>query len=649
MSEADTLPKFLLEHARDRADQPAYREKDLGIWQTWNWAQTEKEIRYLACGLKQLGYERGDKLAVIGDNRPCLYWAIMAAQCLGGIPVPLYQDSVAQEMKFVLANAEVRFAVVENQEQADKVLEILEDCPKLETLIYKDPRGMNSYQHEFLHRFAEVQQLGERYDEQHKDFFENSIQEVSRSDTSIILYTSGTTGVPKGVVLSQDNLVQTSRISADFDQLTSDEEVLAYLPMAWVGDNVFSIGQAYVRGFCVNCPENRDTVLNDLKEIGPTYYFAPPAIFESLLTRVMIRMEDAGWMKRKMFNYFMEHSRRVGTDILDRKPVSFIDRMIYALGSLMVYEPLKNNLGFTRLKLAYTAGEAIGPEIFTFFRSLGINIKQLYGQTEATVFICVQPDGEVMADTVGKMAPGVELKIADDGEVFYRSPGVFQEYFNNPEATSKTKSEDGWVATGDAGILQDNGHLMIIDRAKDVGKMKDGTLFAPKYLENKLKFFPFIKEVVTFGKDFDFVSAFICIDIEAVGNWAERQNLAYSGYTDLASRDEIYDLVYECVESVNVDLARDDKLRGSQILRFLILHKELDADDGELTRTRKVRRNIVAERYQALIDALQDESQKQCSIETEMTFEDGRKGTVEADLKIMNVQKISTPVHAKAA
>ena len=363
----------------------------------------------------------------------------------------------------------------------------------------------------------------------------------------------------------------------------------------------------------------------------------------------MIRMEDAGWIKRKMFNYFMEHSRNVGTDILDKKPVSLMDRLIYALGSLLVYEPLKNNLGFTRLKLAYTAGEAIGPEIFTFFRSLGINIKQLYGQTEATVFVCIQPDGEVMADTVGKAAPGVELKIAEDGEVFYRSAGVFQEYFKNPEATSKTKSEEGWVATGDAGILQENGHLMIIDRAKDVGKMKDGTLFAPKYLENKLKFFPFIKEVVTFGKDMDFASAFICIDMEAVGNWAERRNLAYSGYTDLASRDEIYDLIYECVESVNVDLARDDKLRGSQILRFLILHKELDADDGELTRTRKVRRNIIADRYQPLIDALHDESKTHCSIETEMTFEDGRKGTVEADLRIMNLQKINTPVHAKAA
>ena len=649
MSENDTLPKLLLEHARLRGDRPAYREKDLGIWQTWSWSKTEKEIRNLSCGLKQLGFERGDKLAIIGDNRPCLYWAIMAAQCLGGIPVPLYQDSVAQEMKYVLTNADIRFAVVENQEQTDKLLEIREDCPKLETIIYEDTRGMNAYQQEFLHCFADVQQAGKEFDQQNNDFFETSIAQVSKSDISIILYTSGTTGVPKGVVLSQDNLIQASRSSADFDHLTSDEEVLAYLPMAWVGDNVFSIGQAYVRGFCVNCPENRDTVLNDLKEIGPTYYFAPPAVFESILTRVMIRMEDAGWIKRKMFNYFMEHSRNVGTDILDKKPVSLMDRLIYALGSLLVYEPLKNNLGFTRLKLAYTAGEAIGPEIFTFFRSLGINIKQLYGQTEATVFVCIQPDGEVMADTVGKAAPGVELKIADDGEVFYRSAGVFQEYFKNPEATAKTKSEEGWVATGDAGILQENGHLMIIDRAKDVGKMKDGTLFAPKYLENKLKFFPFIKEVVTFGKDMDFASAFVCIDMEAVGNWAERRNLAYSGYTDLASRDEIYDLIYECVESVNVDLARDDKLRGSQILRFLILHKELDADDGELTRTRKVRRNIISERYQPLIDALLDESKTHCSIETEMTFEDGRKGTVEADLRIMNLQKINTPVHAKAA
>ena len=407
MPEADTLPKLLLEHAKNRANQPAYREKDLGIWQTWTWAQTEKEIRSLSCGLKQLGLKRGDKIAIIGDNRPCLYWAIMAAQCLGGIPVPLYQDSVAQEMKYVLSNADVRFAVVENQEQTDKILEILDECPTLETIIYEDPRGMNPYQQEFLYSFADVKKMGLQYNEHNQDFFESSIQEVSKSDVSIILYTSGTTGVPKGVVLTQDNLIQASRSSADFDQLNAEEEVLAYLPMAWVGDNVFSIGQAYVKGFCVNCPENRDTILNDLKEIGPTYYFAPPAVFESILTRVMIRMEDSGWVKRKMFNYFMEHSRRVGTDILDKKPVPTMDKLIYSIGSLLIYEPLKNNLGFTCLKLAYTAGEAIGPEIFIFFRSLGINIKQLYGQTEATVFVCIQPDGEVMPDTVGKAAPGV--------------------------------------------------------------------------------------------------------------------------------------------------------------------------------------------------------------------------------------------------
>ena len=436
--ELDTLPKFLVEHARKRGEQPAYREKNLGIWQTWSWAETENEIRNLACGLKILGFERGDKLAIIGDNRPCLYWAMVASQCLGGTPVPLYQDSVSEEMKFVLAHAEVRFAVVENQEQTDKVIEILKDCPKLEQLIYEDPRGMRKYSQEYLHSFGKVQELGEAHHRDHPDFFRELIEEGRSTDTAIILYTSGTTGVPKGVVLSQDNIIQSSRSSADFDGLRSDEEVLAYLPMAWVGDNIFSIGQAYIRGICVNCPENRDTVMNDLKEIGPTYYFAPPAIFESLLTRVMIRMEDASLVKRKMFSFFMEHAKRVGTDILDRKPVSLWNRFVYLMGRMIIYGPLKNSLGFSRLRLAYTAGEAIGPEIFTFFRSLGINIKQLYGQTEATVYICMQPDGEVHPETVGKPAPGVELRIEDNGEIFYRSPGVFQEYFKNPEETAKT-------------------------------------------------------------------------------------------------------------------------------------------------------------------------------------------------------------------
>jgi long-chain acyl-CoA synthetase len=419
--------------------------------------------------------------------------------------------------------------------------------------------------------------------------------------------------------------------------------------MAWVGDNLFSFAQAYVAGFCVNCPEGPETVMTDLREIGPTYYFAPPAIYETVLTKVMIRMEDANKIKRSMFNYFMDLAKSVGIRILDGKSVSIAERALYGLGNLLVYGPLRNNLGLSRTRLAYTAGEAIGPEIFSFFRSLGINIKQLYGQTEATVFICAQPDGEVKSDTVGKVFPGVELRLSDNNEVFYRSPGVFHSYYKNPESTAETKDAEGWVATGDAGFFDDDGHLKIIDRAKDVGLMNDGSMFAPKYIENKLKFFPFIKEAVAFGNEKDYVSAFLCIDIEAVGNWAERQNLAYSGYTDLSARSEVYDMLQECVETVNLDLARDEKLNGSQIKRFLLLHKELHADDGELTRTRKVRRRIVAEKFDVLIDALYEPTQTHCEIESEMTFEDGRTGMVHADLQIREAERHKTQLHTSAA
>lgn len=592
----DTIPKLLLDHARRRGNSPANRHKDLGFWQSWTWSEVAEEVRNLACGLAKLGFKRGDKLAVIGDNRPRLYWSMVAAQALGGIPVPLYQDSVAEEMVYVLENSDAKFAIVQNQEQTDKLLEIKDRLPHLEYICYEEPRGMRDYTQEFVFYYKDVQQTGRAFHGENPDYFLQELEQGQGSDISIFLYTSGTTGKPKGVVLTADNLIITARNSIDFDNLTSDEEVLAYLPMAWVGDNIFSLAQAYVIGFCVNCPENPETVMTDLKEIGPTYYFAPPAIYETVLTKVMIRMEDAGKIKRSMFNYFMELAKSVGIRILDGKAVSFSEKLLYSIGQILVYGPLRNNLGLSRTRLAYTAGEAIGPEIFEFFRSLGINIKQLYGQTEASVFICAQPDGQVKADTVGTAYPGVELRLADNNEVFYRSPGVFHSYYKNPESTADTKDAEGWVATGDAGFFDEDGHLKIIDRAKDVGRMTDGSMFAPKYIENKLKFFPFIKEAVAFGDEKDYATAFICIDIEAVGNWAERRNLAYSGYTDLSARDEVYDLLQECVESVNADLARDEKLSGSQIKRYLLLHKELDADDGELTRTRKVRRRIVAEK-----------------------------------------------------
>ena len=632
----DTIPKLLLENARVRGTRPALREKDFGIWQSWTWAEAAEDVKALAGGLAALGFNAGDRLAIVGDNRPELYMAMTAAQAIGGVPVPMYQDSVADEMQYVLEHAEARFAVVQDQEQVDKLLEIMERCPNLEQIIYKFPRGLRNYTQTFLHDIKEVKERGRAFDKKNPDFYAAGIAGGKGQDLAIMLYTSGTTGRPKGVMLSHDNLIISARNAIEFEGLREDEEVLAYMPMAWVGDNIFSFAQSYVSGFCVSCPESPDTVLQDLREVGPTYFFAPPRIFENILTTVMIRIEDAAAIKQKMFHYFMDVAARVGAPILDGEPVSLVDRVLYWIGGVLVYGPLKNVLGFSRVRLAYTAGEAIGPDIFDFYRSLGMNIKQLYGSTEASVFITIQPDGEVRPDTVGPAAGDVEIKIADNGEVIFRSPGVFMAYYKNDEATKATKTADGWVHTGDAGFIDDAEHLHIIDRAKDVGKLKDGSMFAPKFLENKLKFFPFIKEAVTFGHERDFVAAFVNIDLEAVGNWVERRNIAYSGYTDLAGRDEVADLVIQCVEKVNRDLAAESHLAASQITRFLVLHKELEADDGELTRTLKVRRSFIGDRYAELVDALYSD-RDHCPIEAEVTFEDGRKGTIRADLKIHTI------------
>ena len=630
----DTFPKLLANNARRRPERPAAREKDLGIWQTWTWSQVAEEVRALACGLAALGLKRGDKIAIVGDNRPRLYWTMTAAQVLGAVPVPLYQDSVAEEMAFVVDHAEVRFAMVEDQEQVDKLLAIKANNPRIEQIVYAEDRGLRHYDQDFLHSFETIQERGRAYDRANAGFYEAEVAKGKGEDIAIILYTSGTTGQPKGVVLSFANLVQTARNTIEFDGLTEDEDVLAYLPMAWVGDHLFSYGQSYVAGFCVSCPESSDTVLSDLRELGPTYFFAVPRIFESVLTTVMIRMEDAGWIKRRMFHYFMAVAKRCGIRILDGRPVSIGDRLLYGLGRLLIYGPLLNTLGFSRIRVAYTAGEAIGPDIFDFYRSLGVNLKQLYGSTEASVSITAQPDGEVLPDTVGRPSPGVEIKITEAGEVMFRSPGVFQEYYRNPEETANIKTEDGWVHTGDAGFISDNGHLKIIDRAKDVGKLNDGTLFAPKYIENKLKFFPEIKEAVAFGHGRDFCAVFLNIDLEAVGNWAERHHIAYASYQELAGHPQVQQIIKGQVEKVNRDLAGDPNLAGSQIRRFLILHKELDPDDGELTRTRKVRRGFVSEKYQTLIEALYSGAER-AHVETEMTFKDGRKGSITADLEIV--------------
>lgn len=639
------FPSLLLKHAKLRPTKPAFRLKEFGIWQTWTWAHTAQEVRWLACGLAALGFKRGMNLAIIGDNHPRLYWTMIAVQSLGGVPVPLYQDAPVADIAYALEQAEVDFAVAEDQEQVDKLIDIRLDYPLVSTIVYEDEKGLKDYAEPGLSAYDRVLEIGREFDQAHPEFFLGEIAACRPDDISIMLYTSGTTGRPKGVRLSHRAMITAGAGGVDFDQLTDRENVLSYLPMAWAGDHFFSYAQSLVGGFTVNCPESTETVMLDLREIGPTYYFAPPRVFEGMLTTVMIRMEDAGWIKRKLFHYFMALARRVGMDIMDRKPVPLIDRLLYEMGQLVIFQPLKNVLGLSRIRVAYTAGAAIGPDLFRFYRSIGINLKQLYGSTETCAYVCMQPDGEVKLDSVGIAAPGVEVKISDTGEVIVKSVAMLREYYKNPEATAEVLDADGYFHTGDAGIIDADGHLKIIDRAADIGHTSKGDLFAPNYIENKLKFFSYIKEAVVFGNKLDCVYAFINIDIEAVGNWAERGGIPYSGYTDLAGKPEVYSVVAQCLEQANAELAREPMVSGAQIRRFLILHKELDPDDGELTRTRKVRRGFIAEKYGVLLEAMIAGKDQQY-IETKVVFEDGREGMVAADLHLADVKTFPALVGA---
>ena len=641
-----TFPRLLLQHAAQRPQAPALREKEYGIWQTWSWQRAAEDVRLMSCGLASLGFQPGQNLAIIGDNRPHLYLAFLAAQSLCGVPVPMYQDAVAAEMVFVLEDAEIQFAFAENQEQVDKLLELRERVPGLRHIIYDDPRGLRNYQHEGLISIEQVFELGRAYERAHPDFYLSRVEEGRADDVSVILYTSGTTGRPKGVCQTHASFINAARGGVEVDQLVPSDNIISYLPPAWVGDHLFSIGQWLVAGFTINCPESAATVSIDLREIGPSYYFAPPRVFESMLTSVSIRMEDAAAPKRWLYRKFMALARRCGAEILDGHPVAFTDRLLYALGNVLIYGPLRNVLGLSRIRVAYTAGAAIGPDLFRFYRSIGINLKQLYGQTETCAYVCIQKNGRVKLNTVGEAAPGIEIKIADNGEVLVRGVSVLKEYYKRPDATAEVMDSEGYFHTGDAGVIDADGHLHIIDRAKDVGKLASGAMFAPNFIENKLKFFPQIKEAVCFGHNRDQVCAFINIDFDAVGNWAERQALPYSGYVDLAGKAQVLEMVADCVRQVNADLAAEPGMGDTQIARFLVLHKELDPDDDELTRTRKVRRGFISDKYQVLVDALYSGLNEQF-IETQVKFEDGRSGSVSATLQIRDAQRY--PVLAQAA
>ena len=634
----DTVPKILARNVSRFGNSPAYREKEFGIWQTWSWTEANLEILSLAKGLIDLGIKEGDHVAVIGRNRPYLYWSLIAAQHIGAVPVPLYQDAVADEMEYILTHCSASYAIVGDQEQVDKIYEIRDKVKGLKEIIFLDSKGLRKYDRAHLHHFHDVSAKGKADQGKLQAELDKRISKISGDTTCVLLYTSGTTGKSKGVVQTHKAIMGAALGANEFDRWTSNDHIVCYLPMAWVGDFMISVGQVMGAGACLNCPEGADTTQMDILEMGPTVFFGPPPLWERLKTSVNIRIEDASSIKRRAFHYFMKHAEKVGKKILEKDSVGLFDRLKYAIGEFVIYGPLKNMLGLTKVRIAYTAGEAISSELFDFYRSLGINLKQLYGQTEASVFLTMQGDDEVLSDAVGKPIKGVELKIADSGEVLYRSVGAFKEYYKNPEATRETKDKDGWVATGDAGYIdQNSGQLKIIDRAKDVSKTKAGAMFAPKYVENKLKFFPNILEAVLFGAGQENCTAFLNIDLSAVGNWAERNNISYASYQELTSNNQVLDIMKSHVEDVNKSLALDSVMSGCQIHRFVVLHKELDPDDGEITRTRKVRRGFVLDKYKDLIDAIY-RGEKEVSTRTEVTYEDGRKGYLEATLTIVNAQ-----------
>jgi long-chain acyl-CoA synthetase len=600
----DTFPKLLLHHSKQRGERPAIREKSRGIWHTVGWRELAEEAAALAVAASVHGLQRGAHVALLGDNRPRLYAAMCASQCLGAIVVPLYQDAAADEIASVIRSAKVTHVFAENQEQVDKLLAILPRCPSLRCIVYDKDRGMRHYKQPELVSYASLLQQGRRLIAEKRDFLQAEVARGTGEDTAFVFFTSGTTGPAKGVVLTHAALIDRARVAAAIGNLKDTDVAMAYLPPGWIGQNLFGYVQPMVVGYSICCPESSDTMLADMREMGPTYLLATPRVLEALLKQVLLRMAETGGFKQRLYRFCMAAAQRVNARRLVGEAVSIGDRLVSMAGDLLIRGPLRDVLGMSKVRVAYTVGDAIDGDLLMFFRALGVNLKQLYGSTETGFFVAVQRDGAIKPDTVGLPVEGVELKLTPQREILVRSPGLFREYHGDAATTARAKNAEGWFHTGDAGYLGEDGQLRIIDRMANVGALRDGTPYAPKLIENKLKFLPYIKEAVAFGDGRDMVCALIDIEMAATSRWADRKSISYTGHADLASRDEVYALIADCVDKVNAQLASEPALAQCQIYRFAILRQELSADDGALTRTGKLRRNAIAEKYRALVEKM---------------------------------------------
>lgn len=636
----DTFPKLLLRNAARKRNRVALREKEFGIWQTVTWQQFADHVRDFALGMHALGLRRGDKVAIIGDNRPEWLYAELATQALGGAAVGVYQDSGADEVKYIVQAADVRIVVAEDQEQVDKILDIWGDLHNVLKVIYYYPKGLRTYSEPFLAYFPDIEKLGADYGKAHPHLFADEVAAGRGSDVAVLSTTSGTTGTPKIAMLSHDNLISQGQGLLAVDPISEEDEFVSFLPLAWVGEQMITLACGMQVGFTINFPESAATVQENIREIGPHVMFAPPRIWENMLSTVQVKMQDSTWFKRTMFNWAM----RVGYEIADarfaRRPLSFGQKLRYLLARAFVIEELKDHLGLRFLRRAYTGGAALGPDVFRFYHAMGVNLKQVYGQTESSGLSVIHRDGNIKYQTVGTPLPNTEIRIAENGEIQVRSPAVFRGYYKNPEATAEALTEDGWLCSGDAGYFDADGHLIVIDRAKDVMTLHDGTKFSPQFIENKLKFSPYIKEAVVFGGDYPYVTAIINIDFDNVGKWAETHQLSYTTYTDLAQKPRVYELVRRDVERTNADLPP-----AARIKRFLLLHKELDADDAELTRTRKVRRRYIAQRYEEIVNGLYGKDDA-LEIETTITYQDGRTALIATKLHIETLADVDLPADA---